>query len=219
MRNTLVIGVMGVLLCCGGLAQAAGVDIYSNWTIQNGDDYTKPPYDYIALYDSAIVTMTGGNVGCGIVAYDTSTFNLQGGYVGLSPFDFYGSSIANVTGGTATGFLMHDNSVLNISGGVVHGASMDNSTILNLSGGDLRGYFYVHNIVNIYARNLSVVPYYVSDSLASGHWADGTSFQFVLGRARGYDPPTQIVFHEIPEPAIMFLLGFGMMLARKKLSK
>ena len=109
---------------------------------------------------------------------------------------------------------MHDNSVLNISGGIVNGANADNSSIANLSGGDLQGYFYLHNIVNIYARDLSVVPYYTQDKLASGHWADGTSFQFILGRAQGYN--TQIVFHEIPEPTTVFLLGLGIALARKR---
>jgi hypothetical protein len=251
---------MGVLLSCGGLAYAAGVDIYSNWSIQNGDDYTNSSYDYFALHNSATVTMTGGHVAIwpfdaydtstfklqgglierdidlhgsstvtmtggnlngGLRAYDNSIFNLQGGIEGVYTLDFYGSSTANMTGGSADGFLMYDNSVLNISGGFVGGADLGDSAILNLSGGDFslprRPWFCVQNIVNIYARDLSIVPYYTYDSLASGHWVDGTSFQFVLERARIYNP--QIVFHEIPEPATMFLLGFGMMLARKKLSK
>jgi len=204
---------LGALLSCGGLAQATGVDFYSDWTIQNGDDYSNPPYDYIALHDSATVTMTGGRIAVCFDAYDTSTFNFQGGLAGGGMF--HGFATANITGGTISGgFNMYDNSVLNISGGVLQGTitSMNNSNILNLSGGDFgtgnwTPWFYVKNIVNIYGRDLSIVPHSTTDRFASGHWADGTPFEFILGRAQIYNP--QIVFHEIPEPATMFLLLIG----------
>jgi hypothetical protein len=253
-RAIIIIGV--AILLAGGLAKAAGVDFYSDWTIQNGDDYTNPPYDYIALHNSATVTMTGGHIGVWpFDAYDTSTFKLQGGLIenniafhgsstittsggtldgGLDMYDnsvlnfqggliinyapnFYGSSTVNMTSGNTNGFMMHDNSVINISGGNT-GFDLMDSSVANLWGGQIRDISaQSSSVVNIYGRDLSIVPYYTQDSLASGHWADGTSFQFVLWRERIYNP--QIVFHEIPEPATMLLLGFGMMLARKKLSK
>jgi len=243
-------------LSCGGLAQATGVDFYSDWTIQNGDDYSNPPYDYIALHDSATVTMTGGRIAVCFDAYDTSAFNFQDGVVdstlqfhgsstvtmtngtthgSFNMYDdselninggtlllgnviaLYGSSTATMTGGAldVSGFNMYDNSILNISGGILNGThiSIGNSNILNLSGGNFgtgneTPWIYSKNIINIYGRDLSIVPYYTqTDSFVSGHWADDTAFGFILGRAQIYNP--QIVFHEIPEPATMFLLLIG----------
>ncbi len=187
---------------------ATTIDFYTDGTIQSGDYY-----NFVTLHDFATVTMTGGIVN-GVRAFDTSVFNFQSGTIG-TVFQFYGSSTANISGGAINGGVisMYDNSVLNISGGTIHGASMGNSTILNLSGGNLSGYFYVKNIANIYGRDLTLVQQN-DNYLASGHWADGTSFQFTLARAIGYG--TQIVFHEIPEPTMMLLLGLGAILTRKR---
>jgi hypothetical protein len=212
MKRSTGLIILAVLLCCGGLASATDITFDSSnpvGVIGDGDSY-----GLVTLHDSATVTMTGGSLASGIVAYDTSTFNLQGGSSG-SGAGFYNSSIANITGGTAGVFNMYDDSVLNISGGTVYGASMGPSTILNLSGGTLRGMYYVKSTVNIYARDLSVAPQQ-DNEVASGHWADDTPFQFTLGRALGYSPPTQINFYEVPEPASMLLVGFGMLFIQKK---
>jgi hypothetical protein len=195
------------------MAEASGIDFNSVnpiGTIQDGDNY-----DFVALHDTATVTMKGGTINESLYAFDTSIFNFQGG--NLSGSYFHGFSTFNISGGTILGgILMYENSVLNITGGFVSGADMGVSTILNLYGGDL-GHFYVQNIVNIYASDLSVVSLDPQEKMASGHWGDGTSFQFRLGRTQSYN--TQINFYEIPEPSTIFLIGFGIAFVIRKTNK
>jgi len=217
-RRRIILSVLAVLLCYGGLAQATVYEWTSGtYEIADGNNYGM---DWINLRNSAIVNMTGGNLGV-LYAYDSSKFNLQGGNVGAI-LQFYGTSTANVTGGfISSGFNMYDNTVLSIGGGILNGVKidMDNSNILNLFGGifgtgNLTPWIYSKGIINIYGRDLSIVPYYTQvDSIVSGHWADGSAFGFILGRDQIYNP--QIVFHEIPEPCMIVLVGFGFFIVRR----
>lgn len=205
--------ILAILVLLPVCAEATGVDFYSDWTIQTGDYYGYPSCDYIALHDSATVTMTGGNISARFAAYDTSTFKVQGGLVSSSLL-FYDSSVANITGGTINGGLnMYNNSVLNISGGTLAGFDLiSDSTVANLWGGQI-GRIYSHGIVHLYGQNIEIEPYYIDDLYIHGLWGNGTPFEFIAFRAIPYN--SQFVIHEIPEPTTLSLLLLGIVAVRK----
>jgi hypothetical protein len=134
------------------------------------------------------------------------------------------SAVVTMIGGTVGGFSLYNNSVLNISGGILQNATifLSDSSILNVSGGQvsLNTCVYANqNIVNIYGHDLSITPnpHSTVDSIAAGHWADSTPFTFQLMRTP-YDAPN-IVFHEIPEPNTLLLLGVGVLAVGKRIRK
>jgi hypothetical protein len=140
--------------------------------------------------------------------------------------NLYGSANVNMIGGVVTGRInAYNTSIMNISGGTMEGPDMTfinlhDFAVLNLSGGnfrtdDLATWIYPsQSIVNIYGYGLSLSPYY-SDKVATGFWESGTPFKFILARTEN----AQINLHEIPEPTTAFLLGLGIILARKRLLK
>ena len=209
MNKGLTKTILAILLCFGGLAQATVFEWTSGtYEITDGDDYSL---DWINLRNSTTVNMTGGNLGV-LYAYDTSTFNLQGGLSG-SVLQFYGASTINITGGTINGGInMYDNSVINITGGTLAGFNLADSTVANLWGGQIGG-IYSHNIVNIYGRNIVIEPYGTTDKLIHGFWGNGTPFSFVAWRAVPYN--SQFVIHEIPEPATFCLFALTSLILRR----
>jgi len=168
--------------------------------------------DWINLRNSAVVNMTGGNLGV-LYAYDTSEFNFQGGHIG-STLQFYGTSTVNISSGTINGgFNMYGNSVINITGGILPGFDLvGSSTVANLWGGQISG-IYSQGIVNIYGKNIVIESYNTDSKRISGFWKDGTAFSFIAWRAVPYN--SQFVIHEIPEPATVSLLLMGIVAVRK----
>jgi hypothetical protein len=191
--------VIGVLLCCGGLTQAAIIDFNSVnplGTIQVGDNY-----DQVTLHDSAIATMTGGTAES-VWSYDSSAFQMQSGNISMV-------------------ISVHNASTVTISGGSVGDLELFNSGVATISGGNITGHLGIWNmgIVNIYGKNFNYThDPYNSGWLITGNWVDESPFTIFY---RMYEPfpNSHVVFHEIPEPATMLLLGFGMMLAGKKLRR
>ena len=92
MRNKVVILMLGVLLSCGGLAQAGYVDIYEDTTINNDLVNTT-----VRAHDSANLTLLSGNV-TAIELLNMSIGNVYGGYV--IDYSMQDSSILNLYGGT-----------------------------------------------------------------------------------------------------------------------
>lgn len=80
MRNQLIIGVVGVLLCCGGLAQAADITFTHDANVQAGDSWSN-----VSIYDTppahTTVNMTGGLVTDVLRVCNASTFNMSAGQV------------------------------------------------------------------------------------------------------------------------------------------
>ena len=61
---------------------------------------------------------------------------------------------------------------------------------------------YDNSMVHIYGTNLNF-----SSSYLTGTWTNGIDFSFYM---RGqFELPSQIVFHEVPEPATLLLFGLG----------
>jgi hypothetical protein len=208
------VGIVFAILLLPVCAQATGIDFYSDGTIQDGNNYDHwSSYDYIALHDSATVTMTGGKISIMFDAYDYSNFNLQDGLAEEGALRFHGFSTATMIGGTMTsGFNMYDNSVINITGGTLAGFDIMDSAVANLYGGQIGG-LYSHNIVNIYGKNIVIEPYGTTDKYIHGLWGDGTPFSFFALRAVPYN--SQFIIHEIPEPAVISLLLMGFLGVRK----
>lgn len=183
--------VLGILLC-GEMAQATPVDFYSDGLIQTGDEYSNPPYDYVALHNSAILTMTGGQVETSVITYGNSIFNFQGGQaLSISAHD---SSIVNISGGSISTVYLYDS---------------QNATI-NLYGGNITMGFYgmlnAQNTINIYGKDF-VVWQNQDNAYLSGKWADNSNFEFYFLRSNGL--PNIVSLHTIPEPLTISLLAMG----------
>ena len=107
-------------------------------------------------------------------------------------------------------------SELTINGGEFYEIICDDYSTLNLHGGQIFGSLLVEHTttwVNIYGYGFNNDPF--PGSPLTGFWADDTAFSIDLvdDTISTYD---QIVFHEIPEPTTMALLGLGICLIRKR---
>ena len=203
MRRRIGILILGVLLSCGGLAQATNIDFNSVnpvGTIQAGDNY-----DQVTLHDSAVVTMTGGSAYT-VWSYDSSTFQMQSG---------------NVTGWIG----VSNSSSVTLSGGLLKDLELRDSGIATILGGNITGslgIFGTAAVAHIYGKNFGATPN-GAGWLITGDWADNSPFT-IFYRAPLYAPPPSssgpyVFLHTIPEPATLFLFGFGMIFARRKSSK
>jgi hypothetical protein len=190
---------------------------------ENGEIHEGDVYDYVSVYDNAIVNMTGGSVTIGISAYDSSTVNMSNGFVSyLSGIE---SSAINLTGNAfINDVLIVQTSFFSMTGGTVGRLDAETSGGTYLYNGIISDYLLATNNVNIYGYG------FIYDADAGEHsggqltgfWGDGTQFNIDLVKySKGGTPPvdtwTQISLHEIPEPVtlLFFILGAGF-LPRKK---
>ena len=109
-----------------------------------------------------------------------------------------------------------DYSELTINGGEINDLGGYSESIINLYGGQILGDLTVYNStswVHIYGYGFNNDPFLGSP--LTGFWADDIAFSINLidSTISTYD---QIIFHEIPEPASILLLGLGMYLLRSK---
>jgi hypothetical protein len=135
------------------------------------------------------------------------------------------SSIINIYNGKLKNVSARFSSTLNIFGGQNKGVAAFNSGSIFLYGGGVQ-YLeaYESSMVYIYGYNISYELY--SNTILSpsgfpivgkifGLWGDLTPFVIEIGNYNG-DVPIEnpvtfdhIIFHEIPEPASLLLLGLG----------
>jgi len=138
MANRIVhILAIGVLVM---LAWAATTQAATNW--YSGHHYIQEGGSYGDVYvrNNAIVDMTGGEVTRGLLSYDNSTVNVNGGEVWLVLGR--GNSTVNFSGGQAYRLESEDNSTVNITGGrVKRVVSQDDGTV-HMSGGQAYGQSY-----------------------------------------------------------------------------
>ena len=105
---------------------------------------------------------------------------------------------------------------LTISGGEINDLGGHSESIINLSGGQILGDLTVYNStawVHIYGYGFNNDPFLGSP--LTGFWADDIAFSINLvdSTISTYD---QIVFHEIPEPATLFLFTLGAIAIRRR---
>jgi hypothetical protein len=152
MKNTFMIGITGILLSCGGLAQAADITFTSDANIQTGDLWSN-----VSIYDSppahTTVNMTGGLVNDILRVCNASTFNMSAGQVVGGALWANDQSKVNIFGNSVVGGLsVYSNATVNFSGNAsVAGASTGNSGILNVYGGIINQFTgYNSSVVNVY---------------------------------------------------------------------
>jgi hypothetical protein len=143
----------------------------------------------VRVFDNATVDMIGGNIKGGISLYNNSIFNA------------YDGAMADASQGWASTIVLFDSSVINLyklDGGISYG--------FPLTGIEAWG---ANNQINFYGYGFQF-----TGGMLSGYWEDGSQFSFMI---RSNDATRgALVFHEIPEPATLFLLGIGGFLIRKR---
>jgi hypothetical protein len=189
MLNKIIILMLGVLLCCGGLAQA--IDFYDNGAIVEGDNF-----DIVNVWNTATVNMTGGSVTSFLNLNNNSNFNASGGEIQnhVSTFDY--SSIVFSGGNSHISLTTNDYSTIFIYDGLLTAsiAAFDSSAL------------------NVYGYGFNVTPTGDSYNL-TGYFQDGTSFCYYL---RGSTTYPRVTLHTVPEPASAAILLFGILALRAK---
>jgi len=209
MRAKTFIMIFGVLLYSQGLAQA--IDFYNNGSIVDGNNFQT-----VSVYDTppnhTTVTMYGGNVGY-FDTFNESILNIQGGTV-TEAIHAQNLSTINISAGNLIDELwVHEDATINITGGVFPNGwwVVDGYGTINISGGSLNityTKFYGGHSVNIWGYDFN---YNSASNLLTGYLSDNSPFSMNVPSLRG--------INLIPEPASAFMLGLGIILARRKLSK
>jgi hypothetical protein len=190
--NKIIVIVMLFVMSSGAWA----VDYEITW----GDD--NPGLD---LFDYDTLLMTGGtayylNMGgwsTGIIE-DTDPLNIAGGDGGI--WEVEASSYSELT----------------INDGEFYDLIANGYGTVNLHGGQIFGDLTIYNStawVHIFGYGFNNDPFLGSP--LTGFWSGGTPFSINLvdDTISTYD---QLIFHEIPEPASIILLGLGGLLLRKR---
>jgi hypothetical protein len=142
MRSRIVIGIIGVILSCGGLTKAAYIDIYENTTINSDLDAI------VTVHWSAQITVLPGGSATVFYLSDTSSALVYGGQASYEAQD---SSVLNLYGGTF-GSVRYTDSLAKI---YVYGQNFDYNPSVD-NNGWLSGNWLNEDETefNIYFRNL-----------------------------------------------------------------
>jgi len=181
-------------------AWGAVTNIYSDTTIGSG------VYDTVNIYDSldvppvqTTVDMTGGEIdSCHV--YDTAILNFEGGNI----FLVTSHNNSNVTINSVPSpdvFELYDNSEIYLQNG-------DYYTTVQI---------FDDAVLHIYGYNFDYDPSITGTNAVNGFWGNGEALRIALRSTPGvdYDPYTQVVLHEIPEPTTFLLFTFGSLLFRR----
>jgi hypothetical protein len=170
-------------------ANATTIDFYNNGTITDDD-----VFDTVNIWDSANVTMTGGDV-FWCYTHNTSTFTYYGGYGDLSVILMYDTSIVRNYADWTPTMELYGNSQMHIYNGHI-GSSVS---------------IYDDAQLHVYGYSLSFTYPEIN-----GFWPDGQHFSFYIRNTGGeFNPDEQVFLHEIPEPTTLLLFGIGTFLLRK----
>ena len=129
-------------------------------------------YDIVVVTDSAVVTMTGGEINGGLFLYNTSTVNISGGDfnsdIGMfhscrmnmsggnlsngKYLRLYNNSSAKIDGTTQLSIVYtYDSSTMTFENGYSSHMSINNSSYFNMTGGEIKRIEdYSNSIANIY---------------------------------------------------------------------
>jgi hypothetical protein len=189
-----------LILVCAVFAHATieDIDIYSDTTIVDGDEY-----DTVNIYDSlddppiqTTVTMTGGSI---------------------SSCNTHNSTILNYLGGEIDYFVAADNSAISVHSNHSYEFSMiDYGNVFLYNGSSVSQVLIISPDaeLHIYGYNLSYN--YGPPDLVSGYWKDSNQyFQLSLRIAAGINGQDVVYLHNIPEPATILFFTIGKLLLRR----
>lgn len=199
-RILMMVLLLGVLLFNGGLVNATleNRDIYSDAIIESGDYGTVNIYDSLdTIPVQTTVTMTGGEIDyCHV--YNTAILNFEGGdiFVVISHDD---SNVTVDATTLPTVFELYDDSKVHLH----NGFNTPNIQIFD------------NAELHVYGYGFEYDPTITGTNGISGFWENGEAFSIGLRQPSDYDPYTQIILHEIPEPTTLLLFTFGGLFLRK----
>ena len=190
---------IAILIATASVTQGAILDIYADDTIQNGD-----VYDTVNIYDSldvppvqTTVDMTGGDISY-LNVYDTANFNCYDG--DLSFLYVYENAAATINNlNYIASIELHNNASLYMHGGV------SSVSIQIFDDAEL----------HVYGYDFEYDPSIIGTNSITGFWENGESLEILLRQPSDYDPYTQVILHEIPEPTTFLLFGLGSFFLRK----
>ncbi len=201
---------LGVWVCPAIVSEAVYAAL--DWDIQSGTNYITAGDDYytVWVHNSAELNVSGGHTTY-VYPDNNSTLNITGGEI--YKVESRGESAISISGGDIDAIYSYDTSTVSVygwsnsapipSGNSLHIVATDYS-IVTIFQGNTNGQLnaYGNSTVHIYGTTFEFSPQYLT-----GTWADGTDFSLYM---RGqFELPTQIVFHEIPEPATLLLFGLA----------
>jgi len=173
------------------------------------------------LINNDTLLMTGGELD-GLDAYGTSTATIldtipiEGLNAGIKFLDAYDSSTINFSGGSVWYFEGFDSSTINIDGGEILYLDMNESATAHLSGGQILTVLGIRDessYTHIYGYDFDYDPLAgnYDGGLVTGFWPDGDPFDISLDNMYPSEVITydQLIFHVIPEPATILLVGIG----------
>lgn len=188
-------------------------------------------WDFVDIYnDDTVVDMFGG-VADYITTYDWSTLNVTGGSADFGAVDY---STMNISGGTHSGALAWAYGTVNFSdtaesrrldawafgtvnmtGGIIEGIGALDSGTVNLYGGEITDAIGAgdSSIINIFGYDLALSSSggEYGYGLVSGFWQNDTPFEIDLS-----SPETYSHINLIPEPGTLVLMGFGVMIMKRR---
>ncbi len=151
--------------------------------------------------------------------------------------DLYGNEIIDAAHYDSVGIdiAIHNAAVVDMISGEVGSVYSNDSCIFNLHDGTIWGlYAYDVSSINLYGgtvvygfqaweptSEINIYGYDFSTTIKnqriylSGKWEDGSVFSFYFFRS--LEIPENVVLHEIPEPCMLGLFGFGLFLMRRNL--
>lgn len=183
---------------------------------------------YVEAWHHSTVTMSGGIVGGGLIAFDNAVITMTGGSTDI--LDAYQNGSINISDGSIEMLIPHQNSTVNMSGGSVNMLLVDDNSTVEISGGSFESSLQAGGTSTVYLEgNFSVngTPLVYGDSLKDfgtffsagnyyygtiiGTLADGSS----LDNEFYVSSTADIII--IPEPATVSLLALGgLALLRKR---
>lgn len=127
-------------------------------------------------------------------------------------------TIITMMGGTVNTFSTYNSSSLIFSNGHIGYVSLYDSSAFHISGGNI-GYIAMYDLettVHIFGYNFEYTPNTGDPSgRLTGFWADGSAFSIDFRRIPEHLPSSRVVLHEIPEPCLFALFGFGMLIIKR----
>ena len=190
--------------------QALGVE----WTSGHHEVLEGDNYNEIRIFQDVTLDVLGGDIHT-LTTYNHTVSDISGGDI----FELcsHSDSIINIMGGSIYYTNAFCRSVINMSRGETLYLTPTDDTTIHLTGGTIAHGLWAKgsSVVHIYGYNFNYVEG-VGGGQLTGLWSDGIPFDIHLNDSSGVVTYDHLVFHVIPEPAALLLLGLGGLFLRKK---